>query len=74
MEKALKVYAAGIHTRSGDWIWQGTVVAQSLKEGKQLLVDWKKSNEIPGTSEVVAICEPQVTSRPKGVSDSMNLN
>lgn len=74
MEKALKVYAAGIHTRNGNWIWQGTVVAQSLKEGKQLLSNWKKSNGIPGTSEVVAIGEPQVTSRPKGVSDSMLLN
>jgi hypothetical protein len=73
MTKDLKVYAAGILDREGDWTWQGTVVAQSIKEGKELLKEWKKQHHMVGTSEVAAIGEQRPTQRPKGVSSSMNL-
>jgi len=74
MAKDLKVYAAGILDRDGDWVWQGTVVAQSIKEGKELLKEWKKQHHMVGTSEVAVIGEQRPTQRPKGVSSSMSLN
>ena len=73
MTKDLKVYAAGILNREGDWAWQGTVVAQSIAEGKKLLREWKIKEDIKGTPEVAALGEPRITTRPKGVSHSMSL-
>ena len=73
MTKDLKVYAAGIWNRKGDWTWQGTVVAQSIKEGKELLSEWKKQHGMSGASEVAVLGVQKPTQRPKGVSHSMSL-
>jgi hypothetical protein len=73
MTKNLKVYAAGILDREGDWTWQGTVVAHSIKESKELLREWKKQLHIEGTIEVAVIGEQRPTQRPMGVSSSMSL-
>lgn len=71
-----KVYAAGIvNTAEGEWAWQGTVVAESMKEAKKLLADFKKEKDIKGSCEVMNPDNgPKETKRPKGVSDSMRLS
>ena len=68
-----KVYAAGIVDHRGDWIWQGTVVAATLTEGKRLLASFKRRNDIAGRCEVTSFGPANVTRRPVGVSNSTNL-
>lgn len=67
-----KVYAAGIVNSKDQWAWQGTVVANSIAEGKKLLTAYRKESGISGRCEVVDMDE-HYTNRPIGVSESTNL-
>ena len=68
-----KVYAAGIVNSKDQWSWQGTAVAHSIAEAKQLLIAYKKSDGIKGRCEVIDINGPNYTNRPIGISNSTNL-
>lgn len=68
------VYAAGISNRNGNWIWQGTVVAGNKKHALRMLSRFKKEKELGGLCQVEIIAPKVLTSRPYGVSNSMNLD
>ena len=68
-----KVYAAGIVNSKDQWAWQGTVVANSVAEGKKLLAAFRKESGISGRCEVIDMCGPNYTNRPIGVSESTDL-
>ena len=74
MKPKNKVYAAGIVDRWDHWEWQGTVVAESAKEAKRLLVEFKKIAGIIGRCEVTTFGGPHFTERKKGVSNLTYLN
>ena len=67
-----KVYAAGIVNSKDQWAWQGTVVANSIAEGKKLLTAFRINFGISGRCEVVDI-DGHYTNRPIGVSESTDL-
>ena len=71
--KIKKVYAAGIVNSKDQWSWQGTAVAHSIAEAKQLLTAYKKSDGIKGRCEVTDMNGPNYTNRPIGISHSTNL-
>jgi hypothetical protein len=69
-----KVYLAGIADRNGEWLWQGTVVAENTKQAFRFLSWFKKENEFKGGVKID--CPPGApiyTERAKGVSHSMNI-
>jgi hypothetical protein len=68
-----RVYAAGIANRENDWIWQGTVVAESLASAKKILSKFKKKHRLVGRCEVVFFGPPTFTKRPAGVSNLTDL-
>ncbi len=69
-----KVYAAGITDRKkGQWIWQGTVVAENFKQASRLLGAFKRTEGIKGACHVLTPVENNFTQRPKGVSNSLDL-
>ena len=68
-----KVYAAGIVNSKDQWAWQGTVVANSIAEGKKLLTAFRINFGISGRCEVVDI-DGHYTNRPIGVSESTDLS
>ena len=67
-----KVYAAGIVNSKDQWAWQGSVIANSIAEGKKLLSAYRKESGISGRCEVVDM-DGDYTNRPIGVSESTNL-
>lgn len=71
--KIKKVYAAGIVNFKDQWAWQGTVVANSIAEGKKLLTAFRIDSGISGRCEVVDMNGPNYTNRPIGVSESTDL-
>lgn len=70
--KIKKVYAAGIVNSKDQWAWQGTVVANTIAEGKKLLTAFRKESGISGRCEV-ADMDGHYTNRPIGVSESTDL-
>lgn len=70
--KIKKVYAAGIVNSKDQWAWQGTVVANTIAEGKKLLTAFRKESVISGRCEVVDM-GGHYTNRPIGVSESTDL-
>ena len=70
--KIKKVYAAGIVNSKDRWVWQGTVVAYTIAEGKKLLTAFRINFGISGRCEVVDI-DGHYTNRPIGVSESTYL-
>ena len=70
--KIKKVYAAGIVNSKDRWVWQGTVVAYTIAEGKKLLTAFRIDFGISGRCEVVDI-DGHYTNRPIGVSESTDL-
>jgi len=70
--KIKKVYAAGIVNSKDQWTWQGTVVANTIAEGKKLLVAFRIDFGISGRCEVIDM-DGHYTNRPIGVSESTNL-
>lgn len=70
--KIRKVYAAGIVNSKDRWVWQGTVVAYTIAEGKKLLTAFRIDFGISGRCEVVDI-DGHYTNRPIGVSESTDL-
>lgn len=70
--KIKKVYAAGIVNTKDQWSWQGTVVANTIAEGKKLLTAFRKESGISGSCEVVDM-DGHYTNRPIGVSESTDL-
>lgn len=70
--KIKKVYAAGIVNSKDQWAWQGTVVANTIAEGKKLLTAFRKESGISGRCEVVDM-DGHYTNRPIGVSESTDL-
>jgi len=64
-----KCYPAGIANRRGDWVWQGTVVASTIKEAKKMLSKFKEQMEYKGKSEVSSYFSQQ-TNRMLGVYES----
>ena len=70
--KIKKVYAAGIVNSKDQWSWQGTVVANTIAEGKKLLTAFRKESRISGRCEVVDM-DGHYTNRPIGVSESTYL-
>ena len=70
--KIKKVYAAGIVNSKDRWVWQGTVVAYTIAEGKKLLTAFRIDFGISGRCEVVDI-DGHYTNRPIGVSESIDL-
>ena len=70
--KIRKVYAAGIVNSKDRWVWQGTVVAYTIAEGKKLLTAFRINFGISGRCEVVDI-DGHYTNRPIGVSESTDL-
>jgi len=70
--KIKKVYAAGIVNSKDRWVWQGTVVAYTIAEGKKLLTAFRINFGISGRCEVVDI-DGHYTNRPIGVSESTDL-
>jgi hypothetical protein len=71
--KIKKVYAAGIVNAKDQWSWQGTAVAHSIAEAKQLLMAYKKADGIKGRCEVTDMNGPNYTNRPIGISHSTDL-
>jgi type V secretory pathway adhesin AidA len=70
--KIKKVYAAGIVNSKDQWAWQGTVIANTIAEGKKLLTAFRKESGISGRCEVVDM-DGHYTNRPIGVSESTDL-
>ena len=70
--KIKKVYAAGIVNSKDRWVWQGTVVAYTIAEGKKLLTAFRINFGISGRCEEVDI-DGHYTNRPIGVSESTDL-
>jgi hypothetical protein len=70
--KIKKVYAAGIVNSKDQWAWQGTVVANTIAEGKKLLVAFRIDFGISGRCEVIDM-DGHYTNRPIGVSESTDL-
>jgi type V secretory pathway adhesin AidA len=70
--KIKKVYAAGIVNSKDQWAWQGTVIANTIAEGKKLLTAFRKESGISGRCEVIDM-DGHYTNRPIGVSESTNL-
>ena len=68
-----KVYPSGIANRRGDWIWQGTVVAENKKQATRMLTRFRKEKGLKGTCHVEIVFPKVLTSRTKGVSDSMTF-
>ena len=68
-----KIYPAGICTRKGDWVWQGVVVAENVKQSLRLLTAFKKEHSLKGAIKVVSHKNPIYTEKDKGVSPSFNL-
>ncbi len=64
-----KCYPAGIANRRGDWVWQGTVVASTIKEAKKMISEFKKQMKYFGKSEVSSYFSKQ-TNRIPGVYES----
>ena len=71
--KIKKVYAAGIVNSKDQWTWQGTVVANTIAEGKKLLTAFRIDSGISGHCEVIDMNGPNYTNRPIGVSESTDL-
>jgi hypothetical protein len=71
--KIKKVYAAGIINSKDQWAWQGTVIANTIIEGKKLLTAFRKESGITGRCEVIDMNGPNYTNRPIGVSESTDL-
>ena len=72
--KIKKVYAAGIVNSKDRWVWQGTVVAYTIAEGKKLLTAFRKESGISGRCEMIDMgVGPNYTNRPIGVSESTDL-
>jgi hypothetical protein len=65
-----KCYPAGISNRNGDWVWQGTVVASTIKEAKKILIEFKKGMGYVGSSNVDSYFS-KPTNRLPQVSGSM---
>jgi type V secretory pathway adhesin AidA len=70
--KIKKVYAAGIVNSKDQWSWQGTVIANTIAEGKKLLTAFRKESGISGRCEVIDM-DGHYTNRPIGVSESTDL-
>jgi type V secretory pathway adhesin AidA len=70
--KIKKVYAAGIVNSKDQWAWQGTVIANTIAEGKKLLTAFRKESGISGRCEVIDM-DGYYTNRPIGVSESTDL-
>jgi hypothetical protein len=70
--KIKKVYAAGIVNSKDQWAWQGTVIANTIAEGKKLLTAFRKESGISGRCEVIDM-DGHYTNRPIGVSESTDL-
>jgi len=66
-----RVYAAGI-SRGDKWVWQGTVVAENIKQASRFLSKYKSDRELKGRCMITIIIE-NFTERPKGVSNSLEL-
>ena len=70
--KIKKVYAAGIVNSKDQWAWQGTVIANTIAEGKKLLTAFRKESGISGRCEVIDM-DGHYTNRPIGISHSTDL-
>mgnify|MGYP003705651807 CR=1 FL=1 len=68
-----RVYVGGIVDRDGDWIWQGTVVAETAASAKKMLSAFKKKQRLVGRCEVVCFGPPKFTKRRAGVSKLTDL-
>jgi hypothetical protein len=68
-----KCYPAGIANRRGDWVWQGTVVASTIKEAKKMISEFKKQMKYSGKPEVSSYFSQQ-TNRGSGVYESMMIH
>jgi hypothetical protein len=68
-----KCYPAGIANRRGDWVWQGTVVASTIKEAKKMLSEFKGKMGYVGKSEVSSYFSKQ-TNRIPDVYESIVIH
>ena len=50
--KPTRIYAAGIVDKNDDWVFQGTVIAESSVEARLLLAQFKKLHSMSGRCEV----------------------
>jgi len=67
-----KCYPAGISNTKGDWVWQGTVIASTIKEAKKMLIEFKKEMGYVGRSNVDSYFS-RPTNRLSQVSGSLTI-